>query len=124
MIEYSYNKKEDIIYMKRSQEIYFQDLIYFIIKIDAEFNHKKALFVIDDTRGSILKHDHKKDLENILVEIKDRINKYDVVKIAQVMGKPNDTAVGLIFELMSNEIQNFYTKVFSTLKAAQEWLLL
>jgi hypothetical protein len=124
MIEITYNKDEDIIYVKRSGEIYLLDLVDYAIRIDEEFNELKNLYIIEDTRGSITKHNQKDDFYLIINEVKKRIHNYHKVKVAIIVDNPGDTALAFLYERLSKEVNNYYFKVFMTLKASKAWLKL
>ena len=62
MIKIFYDKEDDIIYVIRTGKIYLNDIIDYIKKIYTDFNYKKTLYILDDTRDSFTMHNYKDDL--------------------------------------------------------------
>jgi hypothetical protein len=122
MIELSYHKDEDIIYVRRSGDIHFQDLIEYVLRLDNEFNAHDRLYILDDTSGSTPRHDHTNNYRQIAEEIKKRISRYTEVKHAIMASSPGNTALNIIFEALTSEIENYHFKVFSTIEASMVWL--
>ena len=121
MIEINYNKKEDIIYVKRVGQISSKDIIKYIQEIDKQFKNHKTLYVLTDTRGSRTLF-NQNDLALFVAEIKKRIEPYHNVREANIVDNPYDTALGMIYEYIASEIEKFKCKGFSTEVAAKAWL--
>jgi hypothetical protein len=122
MIEFSNNRDDDIIYVRRSGDIHFEELIEYVISLDKEFREHKRVFILDDTRGSNPIHDHTNNYRQIAEDIKKRISGYAEVKHAIIASSPGNTALNIIFEMLTSEIGNYQFKVFSTLEASMAWL--
>ena len=122
MIEFSYNKDEDIIYTKRSGDIYFQDLIDYVMRLDEEFNDFNRVYILDDTRDSTPMHNHTNNYRQIVGDIKEIMSGYSEVKHAVIASSPGNTALNMIFEKLTREIENYHFRVFSTTEASKFWL--
>ena len=122
MIEFSYNRDDEIIYVRRSGDVHFQDLIDYVLRLDNEFSDHSRVYILDDTRGSTPVHDHTNNYRQIAEEIKKRISGYAEVKHAVIASSPGNTALNIIFEILTSEIENYQFRVFSTLEASTVWL--
>lgn len=121
MIEISYNNQEDIIYVRRVGKITSEDIFTYINEMDRQFNSRKTLYVLSDTRGSETLF-NQNDLALFVAEIKKRIGPYHKVREANIVDNPFDTALGLMYEYIASEIEKFKCKAFSTEEAAKSWL--
>ena len=121
MIDVSYNKEENIIYISRCGEITLEDMINHIKIIDEDFKHLKKLNIIEDTRNSTSKYEIT-DLPKIIDELNKRMVNFKKVKTAMIVDLPSDTALSIYFEGISKNSEKFYYKTYSTLAAAKSWL--
>lgn len=121
MIEYKYNKKEDIFYVKRYGEVSFDNMIEYINNISKQSLNHKSLYLLTDTRESITKFNIE-DFPFILNEIKKRLHNYEEVKDAIIVEAPLNAAFSMFFENISKELENYHYKAFSTVAAAKKWL--
>jgi hypothetical protein len=121
MITSSYNREENIIYVKRLDEIGIQDLLTYINRIDQDFQHLGNLYILDDFRNSTSKYEAN-DFPDLIGEIQKRIFKYNEVRLAIVVDVPFDTALSILYEELSKAIENYNYRTFSTMEAAKSWL--
>lgn len=121
MIDVSYNKDENIIYVVRLGNITLHDIVTNIKGLDSNFADLDELYILEDLRNSIskLKED---DYPTIIGEIKKRIVNFKFVKTAVIVDSPADTVLGLLYEEIAEEVKNYYFKTFSTVKEAERWL--
>lgn len=122
MIEYNYNKDEDIIYVKRQGEISFDDLMEYVHNIYNDFQTHNRIFVLTQTIETELIF-NPKDYPILINEIRKHLDSIDVYRDAIVISKSLNVAYSVIFEKLSIEIQNYSYKTFSIKEAAKEWLL-
>ena len=118
MIEYKYNKKEEIFYVKRYGEVSLDDIIEYINNISIQSLNYKSLYLLTDTRESITKFNIE-DFPFILSEIKKQLHNYEEVKDAIIVEAPLNAAFSTFFENMSNKLENYHYKTFSTVAAAK-----
>jgi hypothetical protein len=57
MIKINYSQDEDIIYVKRFDEIDIQDLLKYVISLDQDFKDLGKLYILDDIRNSTSKYE-------------------------------------------------------------------
>ncbi len=121
MIESSFNQEENIIYVKRSDEVDLEELMSHIIRLDKTYNGIKKLNLIDDFGDSVSKFQIQ-DFPDVIEDLKKRIQAYDHVNHAVIVTKPLDAALSYMFTLTSQSISNYTYRTFSSLKAAKSWL--
>jgi malate/lactate dehydrogenase len=63
-----------------------------------------------------------KDNPIIINEIKNRIKKYKEVRCALVVDTPFDTAISILYENLSQALDKYNYKTFSTIESAKSWL--
>lgn len=122
MIEISYKEEDNIILVRRSGEIYVQDLINYINKIDQDFRELKRLYILDDAIGSVWKFNHKDDYDLLFHEIDKCARNFIRVYVAIVVDTPQYTAMADLYKLKTDKIKNYYFQFFSTPEAASSWL--
>ena len=122
MIEISYDQEENIIHVERSGEISVEDLIGYINKIDQEYRELKRVYILDDTRGSVWKFNHKKDYDRLFHEIDKRVRNFIRVYVALIVDTPKHTAMSDLYLLKTREIKNYFFRFFSSSEAAKSWL--
>ncbi len=117
----SIKEEAGIFYVTRVGEITLQDIKSYIDQFDKSFKHYKRLFLIEDANQAIPKY-KAEGLEEIHEEIKTRIGKYDIVKVAVIVNNPINTALSMLYANLSETIKNYHYKTFSTLEAAERWI--
>ena len=121
MINISYSRDEDIIYVKRRDEIDIQDLLKYVIRLDQDYNDLGSLYILDDIRNSTSKYEAK-EFPVLIGEIQKRIIKYREVRCALMVDTPFETALSILYEDISRAVDNYYYKTFSTIESAKSWL--
>ena len=121
MITISYSRDEDIIYVKRTDEIDIQDLLKYVISLDQDYKDLGKLYILDDIRNSTSKFEAK-EFPILIGEIQKRIIKYKEVRCALLVDAPFDTALSILYEDISRAVDNYYYKTFSTIESAKIWL--
>lgn len=122
MISFSYNKAENIIYAERRGEIGLEEVLTYIKCIDQNHQRLQNLYIIDDFRQStsVFTRD---EYPAMVEEISRRVNRYKQVKHAVIVDNPTETVLSILFEMISDSIENYTFKVFSTSEAAKHWLM-
>lgn len=121
MITTRYVKDQDIIYVERTSEIGLQEILAYIKSFDHDFKNFKDLYILDDFRDSISLF-NKGDYPIMIQGLEKRLNRYDQVKHAVLVHNPSDTALSILFEMISKVLINYSYKTFSTEGAAISWL--
>lgn len=121
MIETKYNQEENILYMNRQGEIKIQDLFLQVQSTVSNYNDIKCLYILDDARGSSPQFSSK-DYPDLSKMISNGLVHFLEVRHAILVDTPMNTTLGILFEGIANEIQNYSFKVFFTEEDGKEWL--
>lgn len=121
MINFNYDKDEQIIYIDRQGKIDIQDLLTLAMNIIKSFPDPGNMLIIDDTRNSCL--NFEADGIAILSEEIGKLAKYyKMVKHATIVESPVDTALNVLYEQLILNNENYFFKTFSTMNAARSWI--
>ena len=121
MIEYSFNKDENILYLKRIGDIFLDDILNIIDELNSQMENCRQIYILQDTSESSMKY-NTDDLNPMILEFKQRIKNFDIVRIANYTEDPVETAVAFVFEELTLQIDKFHHKTFSTYENAKLWL--
>jgi len=121
MIDFSFNEEENILHVKRIGEIHTQDILDVIDSVNNSFKNTKYLYILQDTTESSMKY-NMNDLNLMIEKFQEKLNNYNIVKIANYTTDPLETATALIFEEHANRISKLHHKTFSTIEYAKHWL--
>lgn len=124
MITISYKEEENLIQIKREGDIYAQDLIELIQRVDQDFKDSEKLYIVDDTGQSVSKFNHQDDYIQISTEIEKITSNFDHVYHAIVAETPANAALSSIYEMYASRIPNYTFNFFSSSEAAVQWLSL
>lgn len=97
MITISYKEEENLIQIKREGDIYAQDLIELIQRVDQDFKDSEKLYIVDDTGQSVSKFNHQDDYIQISTEIEKITSNFDHVYHAIVAETPANAALSSIY---------------------------
>lgn len=122
MIEIKQNKEDGIIHVQRKGDIFTRDLIEMIKRIDMDYRSQEKLYILDDTRGSVSKFDHRQDFEKMINELEMYVDNYERIYLALVSDNPATSALSDIYTMRTSKITNYYYKTFSSPEAARTWL--
>lgn len=122
MIDISYNEEENLIQIIRLGDIYARDLIAYMNKIAEDYTEHPKLFILDDTRQSVSKFDHRGDYDAAIQVLKNHMHKFEQVHVALVADSPATTALSDLYKVMTANIRNYHYKMFSSREAARNWL--
>ena len=120
MVHFEFDSKLQVLNCRMTDAICLDDIIDFIETIirvdDLPFNLKMVINMLN-ARVDFDIEDFQKiiDANNKLFE------KYESVRHAIIINSPKDTAFALYYKEI-NIKDNYFFKVFSTTKAAQEWI--
>lgn len=123
MIDFRYNKEENIVYVDRRNGVSLDEIIRYVENIDFSYQDLQNLYIIEDIRHSVSKFELD-DYSIICNEIKKRASKYDEVRHAVIVDNPSNTVLSILFESFSEPIENYFYKTFSTIDLAKNWLML
>jgi len=123
MIVSKYNKEDNIIYMHRSGDVYLEDIITNIKNNGKNLQSLKNVFVLEDIRESTTKF-KEKDYPKIVEEVKNVLVNIKKIYSALVVENIQDTALSLLFEMISENVSGYEYKTFCTVDAAKKWLFM
>jgi len=121
VIKTFYNKDLIILEVDFIGEIYFTDLYEYGEKIREDMELPRDLKILTNATQAIYKLSPE-EITLMLNDLKEQIKPYHSVKTAVVQDKPFETAISMLVEV-DLSIPDYMHKVFSTRKAAMEWLL-
>jgi hypothetical protein len=121
MIKFYYSTDDNIIYVKRTDEISLKDLFEYILAIDENFNGLNELRIVDDLTNSVRQSDED-DYSTLINEIKKRLIKYTKVKHAVIVNAPTETALSFLFQDTAKELNNYIFRAFCTFEAGKTWV--
>lgn len=122
MIKSFYNPDENIIYVERYGNIFLNELLDNVHKIDHQYRHLSELYILEDVRNSNSKFTIH-DLPMLAEEIKNKAVHYNEIRCALITDSPSNTVLSFVFEELVNQIENYSYKTYSTVDAAKYWLL-
>ena len=121
MIEIKYYPDENLIHVKRSGEVFARDLLGYMQQVDRDFAGHKTLFVLDDVRRSTSRFSAK-DYGKLIEALEKLLPGYTRVYMALVVDTPEETALSDIYASMTQNMENYFFRIFSTEEAASHWL--
>ena len=122
MITYKFNEKKGIVETLMEGEISVKDLTEYILKISGDNSLPVKLKILTDARKG--KFSGKADIDDLkkIVEANYKsIAAREIIYDAFVISGTVETALGLLYQELS-KADNYFFNVFSTKKAAEEWL--
>ena len=121
MIHTSYLEDENILFMDRTGEIKIQELFAQVQVTVSKYKDIKCLYILDDSRGSTPQFSTR-DYPSLSKKISDALIHFKEVRHAILTDSPMNTALGILFENIANEIQSYSFKTFISEEAARAWL--
>ena len=121
MINTSYNQEENIVHMARTGEIHIAELFSQVQETVSNFKEMKCLYILDDSRAS-KPHFSLKDYPDLSSKIRAGLEHFMEVRHAIVVASPMNTALGVLFEGIAEEIPCYSFKTFFSEEDAKEWL--
>ncbi len=107
--------------MDRKGEIKIQELFTQVQKTVSNYKDIKCLYILDDARESKPQFSSR-DYPKLIKKISDGLVHFKEVRHAILVDSPMNTALGILFESIANEIQSYSFKTFFSEEAAREWL--
>ncbi len=121
MIHSSYKQGENILYMDRKDEIKMQDLFALVQDTISNYRDIKCLYILDDARNSTPKFSSQ-DYPELSKRVSDGLKHFLEVRHAILVDSPMNTALGILFEGIANEIPSYSFKTFFSEEDAKNWL--
>ncbi|RLD24655.1 MAG: hypothetical protein DRI70_08035 [Bacteroidetes bacterium] len=121
MIDTNYIQEENILYMDRKGEIKMQELFAQVQVTVSNYKDLKCLYILDDARESIPQFSSR-DYPELSKKISDGLSHFLEVRHAILVDSAMNTALGILFEGMANEIQSYSFKTFFSEEDAKNWL--
>jgi len=121
MIRTNYIQEENILHMDRQGEIKIEDLFKQVQETVSNYKKIKCLYILDDARESKPQFSAR-NYPNLSKKISDGLVHFKEVRHAILVDSPMNTALGILFESIANEIPSYTFKTFFTEEAAKEWL--
>jgi len=121
MIHSSYKQEEKILYMDRQDEIKMHDLFALVQDTVSNYKDIKCLYILDDARNSIPQFSSR-DYPELSKRVSDGLAHFLEVRHAILVDSPMNTALGILFEGMANEIPSYSFKTFFSDEEAKKWL--
>jgi len=122
VIKYTYNKEIGILETIFEGEISSENMIEYIISIREDRELPEVLRIFSDTTNGKLKEKFGfKNLKQFLEENKITLEKKEFVYDAYLISKPFEMALGMLYKALNN-YSNYKFDVFSSRKAAIDWL--
>ncbi len=121
MIKIFFNKEFFILEVNFIGEISFIDLYEYGEKIRQDNDLPRNLKILTDATQAIYKISPE-EIVLMLEDLKIQIEPYHSVKTAVIQNKPIETAISMMVDI-NLSIPDYMHKVFSTRKAAIEWLM-
>jgi hypothetical protein len=122
MSSYSFNEKSGILETKYTGVLKIEDIIGHYTRINDDDSLPRDLRVVIDCRGT--KFDLK--AQEIVLSydaVRKALINYNYIKEAILVDKPHETVVAMMFEKDHSDFDSYSFRVFSTDKAARDWLL-
>lgn len=121
MITISYDEKENIIYSERIGDITIQDTLQHILNLKKQFSECDCLYGVEVVGNSRILY-LRDEYPVIFKSIEDIIQNFKEVRYAMIVKTPDETALSMIFEMLSASVDGFVFKTFTTMEAAVLWL--
>lgn len=121
MITFTFNDKENILFVKRVGEVDGTEILDFIKTISEQFEERKCLYILTDITDSNTIYDTAQ-LSNFIDEIEIRITPFEKVYEAVVTDSPHDTAMSILFENMALSLNKYTCKTFAVESNALKWI--
>jgi len=122
MINYHFDKKENVLLVKFEGEVRLEEVYRYIVEIRENKDVPQKLKILSLAEGSqFAQRLGKKELLGLLEENKKSLARRDYIYDAFVVSGPFETALGIYYREL-NKIENYRFNVFSTKEAALKWL--
>lgn len=121
MIKTNYNQEENILYMDRTGEIHIRDLFSQVQETVSSYKEMKSLYILDDSRAST-PHFSSRYYPELSKKIREGLEHFTEVRHAILVASPMNTALGVLFEGIAEEIPCYSFKTFFSEEDAKEWL--
>ncbi len=122
MIEFNFNKSEQILYVECSGKIEINDMFKYVKKLGNDDTLPRKLLIIEDARKSDVQFTEKQ-LPELVTKLEDILPKYKTIRHSVIHSDPLNTAYAIILD-NNVEKENYRLKVFSTVQAAKKWLII
>lgn len=121
MRNYTYNEVSRILETRAKGILKIGDIIDHYEIITNEESFPRNLKVLIDCRGAQM--DIKVDeTGQIHAMVKKALSKYNYIKEAILVDKPNETVIAMLFDYYSSDLKTYSFHVFSIENVAREWL--
>lgn len=123
MIQWNYDRNRNLIEAKFSGPISFQEIQDHVKSLGRIENLPDRLNILDDFTEADYKllFKSRKGMK-VLRDIRSRMPKYKLVKEAIIQNNPYIAAFSFLYRKFFTGTRNYQIRVFSTRKAALEWL--
>ena len=121
MIHSNYSQEENILYIERTGEVPVQELFILIQETVSNFRDLKCLYILDQSRGSTPQFSSS-DYPDLVKRIGEGLVHFLEVRHAIFADSPMNTALGVLFEEIANELENYTFKTFISEASAKAWL--
>ena len=121
MIEFNFNKSEQILYVECSGEIEIDDMFKYVKKLGNDDTLPRKLLILEDAKKSYVQFTEKQ-LPELITKLEVILPKYKTIRHAVIHSEPLNTAYAIILD-NKVEKENYRLKVFSTVQAARKWLI-
>lgn len=120
MVSAEFSEQDGLVYTRFSGRVKSEEIIEYIIRNTKNKKYPRNLKILTDATGTEFTFPPR-ELEKIREKIYDNMKNYNFIADAIVTTSPNATALAIMYQGFE-QIENYYFKVFSTEKAALEWL--
>ncbi len=121
MSSYSFNEKSGILETKYTGVLKIEGIIFHYTRINNDDSLPRDLKVLIDCRG--VQMDLKVDEISLSYDaVRKALLSYNYIKEAILVDKPPETVVAMMFEKDHSDFDSYSFRVFSTEKAARNWL--
>lgn len=122
MIEFNFNKSEQILYVECSEKIEIEDMFQYVKKLGNDDTLPRKLLILEDARKSDVQFTEEQ-LPELITKLEVILPKYKTINHAVIHSDPLNTAYAII---LNNKVEknNYRLKVFSTVQAAKKWLII
>ncbi len=121
MIHSRYIEEENILHLDRKGEIRIQDLFAQVQETVSNYKRLQCLYILDDARDSTPQFSTR-DYPKLSKRIGEALVHFKEVRHAILTASAMNTAMGILFENMANEIPSYSFKTFISEEAARTWL--
>ena len=122
MIEFNFNKSEQILYVECSGKIEIDDMFQYVKKLGNDDTLPRKLLILEDARKSDVQFTEKQ-IPELITKLEVILPKYKTISHAVIHSDPLNTAYAIILE-NKVEKENYRLNVFSTVQAAKKWLII